>query len=1072
MRFSFLLIFCCGFTVIAKGQDDYLRIIMQAEALYGQHSYPEVEALLDPLLLESDFLKENNKPDDVLIYYFKSLSVLDRHSQTIQMARRLRTRLSGIKNKRELLILDFYEASALIVLQKHVEGRHLYQGVITGRSALAPSLDSLVVKSYANIAVSYHMEGLWKEAENYYQSTLALLEKDQSDAIYKETKAMVSANYLNLLFDVLNRYHDAALLLKKIMADPFNKQINISNHHLFLMAADYYLAVGEHQKFKDTAFRLEVFYKQQKPVREGDLGYLYMRKALYYTNMGNSTRSVLLARQAEKLMKAEQGLFNYLPDVYEILARNYARMADEQATIQYIDKLIAINAQENRYPSYYPYLIAARYYGALRLTELANCYADSSQSAFIAIADKNEYDQETFHGEMARIHLRLMRADQAAYHLTRLKDLYRANKLFDRFKALEVETGMAYCDLINGQPDQAIERLNGIRALAEQDESPSTDPSIYAQDRYNTPRNINIFMAQAWLLKGRKSFNAQEVDQAWQYYQKAVQNLEQQQGKLMFDMDRISFSGMISDYQEVGFKIAQLRYEINPCETTVDDLISFSQRAKSFALQTSINDRLKKLKSHVAPHLIDEEEQLHNENSYLVAAIQSVRRNENSDSVASILLEKQKLVINKLDDLQKRIKTEYPAFEQTKHISAIKSLKQIQQNLNSNQAVVDYFFHDDECMITLIRKDTFAIIPIEWDGFDQQQITDLLAELSTPFMGLESNRFGNFTRVSSHCYNRLIGPIVPLIGHQHLIIVPHRALFHLPFEVLADCRQGITSFKDIDYLIRRHPISYCTSMTLIPDGRMEPAMVRGVTAFAPDYLKAFHAPMDDPASPQFDQLPGARKEIDRIKQHWPVKEYSQTTGTRASFMQVNNQEQILHLAMHAQTNFEESMQSSLVFTDSIGQYAFLQAFEIYSMRFESPLLTLNACSTGDGRYINNEGVMSLARAFLYAGIPCILTTLWPINDEAGISLMDYFYGNLASHMPKDESLQQAKIRYVDEADPITAHPYYWACYTMLGDTQPLQKRCSPGVYIVFILVLIGLIIFLFRKRVEFRKYRS
>ena len=107
--------------------------------------------------------------------------------------------------------------------------------------------------------------------------------------------------------------------------------------------------------------------------------------------------------------------------------------------------------------------------------------------------------------------------------------------------------------------------------------------------------------------------------------------------------------------------------------------------------------------------------------------------------------------------------------------------------------------------------------------------------------------------------------------------------------------------------------------------------------------------------------------------------------------------------------------------------------------------------------------MSLARAFQYAGVKSILTTLWPVNDLAGISIMDYYYENLKKQQNKHVALQQSKLKYLEEADNITSHPYYWACYTMLGDTQPFQKSQSPYLYLLIVPVL-GIILWVIRKR--------
>lgn len=1062
MKKTGLIIFCWALAAFLKGQGNYTPIVMQAESYYGQHEFLKLEALLKPLFLETDYLETSPDPSKALIYFFKSLSVRDQISETMAMTSLARKKLVGSRCPKAPLVLDFYQASASIVLQNYDEGRRLYRKIIEQRSVLSPTLDSLIVKSYANIAVSYHMEGQWQEAEDYYQATIALLEQESSGQSLQETRAMVSANYLNLLFDVLHRYSESAVFLKKVMADPFNKQINLSNHHLYMMAADYYLAIGEHQQFLETADRLALFLQQQNPVRSGDLGYLYLLKAIYYTNMGNTTRSTLLAQQSEKLLNGEEGFYNFLPDVYELLANNHARLGDDQTTIQYLNKLIAINKKEKRYAEYYPYLMAAKHYANLRLDELAISYADSGRSAYLNLSAKNEYDIETFHGEMARIHLKLKRPRKAWENLIQLKELYHSNQLFDRFKSLEVETGMAYCELINQQPRQALKWLDQTRRQLKEANQVAPVFNTASLDRNNIDRNINIFSAMAWLQVGKSQQSMSDLKTAWEFYQMAVKDLENHLSHLDFDLDRISFANIISDYLSVGYGIALARHEIQPSQKSVDELLSFSQKEKSSALQASINSRMNKKKSHIDPVLIEQEELLLKENSYLIAALKAFKPG-NNDSVATILLAKQKVIINKLEALNNRIKTEYPDYKQSCLSPSTKNLAQLQQQLHKEQAVLDYYFYKEACVLTLVKPDTFVVCSSQWDADDVSQLKLLIKEVNTPFLGLAPERISQFMQSGAHCYNKLIGPVAHLIKGCHLIIIPHQELFFLPFEVLPTQQAVSASFKSIDYLIRSNPVSYCTSLTLLPDRHAEAAVVDGVAAFAPDYGLEVTPEGGEAFTQQFDPLPGALEEISRIKKHWPLKKYSGGAANKEAFAETAEEHNIVHLAMHAYSDHAAPMQSGLVFTDREGHYQCLKAFEIYNMKFATPLLVLNACNTGSGKYVQGEGVMSLARAFQYGGVKSILTTLWPVNDQAGIRIMDDFYGNLKQRQTKQKALQQSKLKYIDEADNITAHPYYWACYTIVGDTQPLHKHQWLYSYWWLGLVL-GVILFFILRR--------
>lgn len=117
------------------------------------------------------------------------------------------------------------------------------------------------------------------------------------------------------------------------------------------------------------------------------------------------------------------------------------------------------------------------------------------------------------------------------------------------------------------------------------------------------------------------------------------------------------------------------------------------------------------------------------------------------------------------------------------------------------------------------------------------------------------------------------------------------------------------------------------------------------------------------------------------------------------------------------------------------------------------MVVLSGCNTGSGKLQKGEGVMSLARAFLYAGCPSIIMTLWNVEDASSASIMVEFYRNIKNGFSKDEALRRAKSKYISEADPMKAHPYYWLGYVSIGKQTPLFK--TKARYFV------GLIIFVF-----------
>ena len=103
-----------------------------------------------------------------------------------------------------------------------------------------------------------------------------------------------------------------------------------------------------------------------------------------------------------------------------------------------------------------------------------------------------------------------------------------------------------------------------------------------------------------------------------------------------------------------------------------------------------------------------------------------------------------------------------------------------------------------------------------------------------------------------------------------------------------------------------------------------------------------------------------------------------------------------------------------------------------------------------------EGIMSLARGFIYAGVPSIVMTLWEVEDKSGADIMTLFYQKLKKGMPKDIALQQAKLDYLKTATQLRSHPYFWLAYVDIGNTFVEILLVEGICYIVgFTLLLFG-----------------
>src|SRR5260370_41915710 len=103
------------------------------------------------------------------------------------------------------------------------------------------------------------------------------------------------------------------------------------------------------------------------------------------------------------------------------------------------------------------------------------------------------------------------------------------------------------------------------------------------------------------------------------------------------------------------------------------------------------------------------------------------------------------------------------------------------------------------------------------------------------------------------------------------------------------------------------------------------------------------------------------------------------------------QYRVLHVASHTLLNSHHPELSGIVLSlvDKKGeaQDGFLQARDIFNLKLNADLVVLSACQTALGKEVRGEGLVGLARAFMYAGAPRVLASLWRVPDQATASLM-------------------------------------------------------------------------------------
>lgn len=372
----------------------------------------------------------------------------------------------------------------------------------------------------------------------------------------------------------------------------------------------------------------------------------------------------------------------------------------------------------------------------------------------------------------------------------------------------------------------------------------------------------------------------------------------------------------------------------------------------------------------------------------------------------------------RLGKIQEQINAD-PVYRDKQAAERIPSVDELIKLLDNNSTLLSYHLSENEILMLLIsvKGINYYRAPVNENFYNQ-----LLAYKAALHTVDGLKRFEGGDEAAS-LYAILIKPVEQqLAASKRLIIIPDDELNYLPFEALQD-EQG-------NYLLEKFAVQYQYSTALLRKPKTASAKLNGTLAFAPFTSEAY----SDSTGFSLAKLPASKEEVNQL----PGTIFTGSSATKANFLTTANHNGIIHLATHAAVNNELPLRSYIAFYPNKDEYR-LYAQEIYDMNLDSTqLIILSACETGAGQLVKGEGLMSLSRAFAYAGCPNIITSLWKAEDKTTAFITRRLHHYIDNGLSKDMALQRAKLDLLKdkEIDPRFKTPNYWAHLLFIGDYQP------------------------------------
>ncbi|MCF8225364.1 MAG: CHAT domain-containing protein [Bacteroidales bacterium] len=893
------------------------------------------------------------------------------------------------------------------------------------------------INSLSQKAWDYFYQGKYDSAEYFYQNTINLQE-----AYFGHYDNHTAGTYLNLGAVYRRLYH-----LKDAL-----KYLNIA----------------------------EAIFKQTSPDTYL-LGYIYNNKGnIYYTYSDYGESERYYKQSLNQLIRTQQ----YNNDIFEIVYLNLFnllitqnRLEEAETLIEEIKEIEVIGKN-----SYSKNKYLAQAYDILGHNELALIEISKGKAKLASDKNSSPHDLIEFNFREASVHLKLNNLSKALELSLDNIGLFQNIKTIDYQKLADTYWLVGNIYFIKEEYRNCYDWLSNVinelnEALKNSDIT-QIDPTSRILKSFFV--DLNHLQAQTCVALHEETGNNKYLEQSLKLYTEIIEVLKIFKIHMRNDKSKFSNTENRLSLIHEATNVALQLYETSKQEKYFNKAFNYAENSKSFILLSQIKEVEAIQFAELPKKILDRETNLSGEISGYEELIFEENISLEPDSLKLATL------TNKLFELKDdynalldSIELLYPNYFELKYNPHFITPSEAQFRLHRHEALVEYLLSDSILTTFVIDKEQIEAFQQRLpEGFSKKCIDYFTLIRDQNFSQDVHQTYRDFVRLSRMFHEILVAPVLELTESREITFVPDGAIMYLPFEAFltADVDEEYIDYHSLPYLIHDVSVGYSYSSTLLFNKRFKTGSPeRKVLAFAPSYnnlLGEDPLEWDRQSNPDFlVPLQGAVEEVEYISKRVPSVAFMDSMASEANFKKHASDYYVLHLAMHTILNDQEPMYSRLAFTRNFNDTTEdhdLFTYEIYNMQLNADMVVLSSCNSGYGKMQKGEGMMSMARGFIYAGCPSIIMTLWQVSDRSSSELMSNFYKHLKKGKSKKSALRQAKIDYIRASDNLKSNPYFWSSFLVVGDNSPLYMT-SAGWYLAMIILAFLIVVLLATYKKQIRK---
>lgn len=531
--------------------------------------------------------------------------------------------------------------------------------------------------------------------------------------------------------------------------------------------------------------------------------------------------------------------------------------------------------------------------------------------------------------------------------------------------------------------------------------------------------------------------------------EKAIEILESVRSDLPGDRLKSSFFASKRSYYDLYIDILMRLDRRAPGRGYKEAALGASERARARSLLDLLAEDRHEVTQGISPDLRRQEMEIAARLSQVQGElIDALSKQTPEEERVGALAEQLKLAEDERQELERTIRANHRRYAEVRYPSSL-DLQGTQAFLDPDWALLEYSLSEEGSYLFLVTRDGLEVHPLPRSGEIASHVARVGSGVASP------GRLGGYIRSARWLYEELVAPVRPrLEGKRILLIAADGPLHFLSFEALLTADVPGNDPAGFPYLLRDFALGYVPSASVLP--LLTEAGTRE-SAKAAKELVAFADPVYGPGSPgvaesgvptrgalgerpalrglsRLSRLRGSGVEVQRIAALYRPDDVTIYAGEGANERNVKRNPLVetakrLHFAAHGVLNPERPALSGLRLSQIQGDDGLLQVYEIFNLKLDAELVVLSACESGLGKEVAGEGLVGVTRAFLYAGAPSVVVSLWRVRDDTAPDLMLDFYKGL-DQLGKAEALQAAKLAMIRAGRH--SHPYYWAPFILVG----------------------------------------